>query len=46
MGNKNDVALPADAFAKEMLEMGKKKEMVVDIEDSRVPEKTIERESA
>ena len=44
LGNNNDVALPSEAFAKEMLEMGKKKEMVVDIEDSRVAEKTKERE--
>ena len=44
LGNNNDVAAAAEAFAKEMLEMGKKKEMVVDIEDSRVAEKTKERE--
>ena len=36
----NEVALPADAFALEMLEMGEKKEIVVEIEDRLLAQKT------
>ena len=40
----NDVALPADVFAMEMFEMGKKNEIVVETEDRLVAQKTNETE--